>query len=422
MCIFKLKKLDYLYRSRQGQYVRFIKRYSQILELNIPMEPKSKKSISEIDKQQFQHHVNKQMTELNRRAFRGPVIMKINFYSAGNNPPHIHTLTKNYLDLLSTPLDKNRIKRKNLLFKDDRQVEVLIVNYHIEERHNKSSIQIKIMRYSNFVEDLKLIKQIQWNDFDCEARNPNFGMDELLERHSDKMLINWEQSLETYYDMKDFYKKHGEKGGRKNSEDIHLYHAQRSFLTEINFNIVNLVDLYFNETLEFPECSSLLKFDYRKHWFSLGGRSGISGINTQELPTQRGETKKFKNEIDKVLQKLSRNFTFMSPLLINLSLLILYIPPKNIKKDVDLDNLARRIVPQINQQLQPAGKCFFRDNDTQEYTPKSVTQYQVIRIPRQQNDPIKGAVRIMLYPKSPFRDIWNDAHSLIFDWNDMLDR
>jgi len=419
VCIFKLKKLDYLYRSRQGQYVRFIKRYSQILELNIPMEPKSKKSISEIDKQQFQHHVNKQMTELNRRAFRGPVIMKINFYSAGNNPPHIHTLTKNYLDLLSTPLDKNKIKRKNLLFKDDRQVEVLIVNHQIEERHNRPSIQIKIMRYSNFVKDLKLIKQIQWNDFDCEAQNRNFDMDELLERHNDEMLIDWVQSLETYYDMKDFYNNHGEKGDHKNSEDIHLYHAQRSFLTEINFNIVNLVDLYFNETLEFPEGFNILEFDHRKYWFALGGRSGISGINIQDLPTQKGETKKFKNEIDKVLQEYSKKFAFMSPLLINLSLLILYIPPKNI--DVDLDNLARRIVPQINQQLQPAGKYFFRGNDRQEYIPKSVTQYQVIRIPRQENDPIKGAVRIMLYPKSPYKNIWSDAHSLIFVWDDMLD-
>src|SRR5699024_11445701 len=100
-----------------------------------------------------------------------------------------------------------KIKRKSLLFNDDRQVEVLIVNHHIEARHNKPSIQIEVMRYSNFIKDLKLIKQIQRNDFNCDAEKPYFDMDELLEKHNDKIFTNWEQSLETYYDMKDFYKR-----------------------------------------------------------------------------------------------------------------------------------------------------------------------------------------------------------------------
>src|SRR5699024_5343243 len=365
--------------------MQFIERSGQILELNIPMEPRSKKGISENDKQLFQYHIYSQMRELNRRAFNSPVIMKLDFYSTINNPPHIHTLTKNYLDLLSTPIDKKKIKRNNLLFKDDRQVEVLIVNHHIEEKHNKPSIQIEIMRYSNFVKDLKLIKQIQWNDSDCEAENPKVDIDELLERHNDKMLTNWKQSLETYYDMKDFYKKYAEDDESKNRADIHLYHAQRSFLTEIEFNVVNLVDLYFNETLEFSEGFDFFDFDYRKHWFSLGGKSGISGINIQDLPTAKGETKKFKNEIDEILQEFSKRFSFMSPLLINLSLLILYIPAKN--TDRDLDNLARRIIPQINKRLQPAGKYFLGNYDEQDYTPKTVTEYQVIRISRQENDP-----------------------------------
>src|SRR5699024_4537762 len=168
--------------------MRFIQLFSKIFKLYIPMEPKSKKGINENEKQLFQYHIYSQMKELNRRAFTGPVIMKIDFYSTINNPPHIHTLTKNYLDLLSTPIDKKKIKRNNLLFKDDRQVEVLIVNHHIEGQHNQSSIQIEIMRYSNFVKDLKLIKQIQWNDFDCDAER--ISIDELLEKHNDKMLIN----------------------------------------------------------------------------------------------------------------------------------------------------------------------------------------------------------------------------------------
>src|SRR5699024_12009890 len=105
--------------------MQFIERSNQILKLNIPMEPKSKKGINEKDIQLFQYHVYNQMAELNRCAFRSTIIMKVDFYSTINNPPHIHTLTKNYLDLLSTPLEQKKIKRKCLLFNDDRQVEVL---------------------------------------------------------------------------------------------------------------------------------------------------------------------------------------------------------------------------------------------------------------------------------------------------------
>src|SRR5690625_2895107 len=90
-------------------------------KIKIPIDYKSNKCIKEKNKKIFQYHVYNQMVESNRRAFRSPVNMKIDFYSTINNPPHIHTLTKNYLDLLSTPLEQKKIKRKNLLFKDDRQ-------------------------------------------------------------------------------------------------------------------------------------------------------------------------------------------------------------------------------------------------------------------------------------------------------------
>src|SRR5690625_5807259 len=106
-------------------------------------------------------------------------------------------------------------------------------------------------------------------------------MDELLEKHNDKIFTNWEQSLETYYDMKDFYKQHVVESNHRNFEDIHLYHAQRSFLTEIEFNIINLVDFYFNESIELPRGFDDFEFDHRKHWFSLGGKSGLDRKSTR---------------------------------------------------------------------------------------------------------------------------------------------
>ena len=76
--------------------------------------------------------------------------MEIYFYCNRNNPPAIHTLTKNYLDLLSIPHPNFNIKRRRLLYEDDKLIKILIVNYMLD-LDSSYGISIKIEMFkSNF--------------------------------------------------------------------------------------------------------------------------------------------------------------------------------------------------------------------------------------------------------------------------------
>jgi|SRR5690625_889480 len=423
-----IRKLDYLYRTGKGQYIQFLNRISQELRLSIPVEPRSKNGINEKEKKIFQLYVHKQMTKLKRRTFQSNVIIEIDFFSTISNPPQIHTLTKNYLDLLSAPIDNTQINRKNLLYKDDRQIKVLIANHHVEKKHNSPKINIKIARLSNFIKDLKLIQQIEINDFDCDARDSNIDIDELLESKNTRHYGNWLEKYEIYNEIKASERLYDTTNNDEPISNLFLHRAQQSFFTELNFDITDLARIFIgNENKEISnanESSGYLseildiidKFiepNYRKFYFSL---KDITRMTIFDLPRKKGETKKFRNKISEILDQYTKQFPFLDPLLVNLSLVILYIAPKGV--EIDLDNLARRVIPYINQKLKPLGTWYHRVNKESGYIQKTITEYQIIQLPREKEDPRKGAIKILLFPKIPFKNVWEDAQSLIFDWND----
>ncbi|HHU20693.1 MAG TPA: RusA family crossover junction endodeoxyribonuclease [Bacilli bacterium] len=326
-----IKKLDYLYRTGQGQYFQHMDRYRQEINLIIPMEPRSKNSINENEKRIFQNHVHEQMSKLKRRAFQGPVILEIQFYSAASNPPHIHTLAKNYLDLLSEPIDKINIKRKNLLYQDDRQVKTLIVNHHIEEPHENPKITIKIARLSNFIKDLKLIRQIENNDFDCEARNPYKKIDELLDLRNSSFRSDFSNELDFYEEIKSTHSLFDSDEIKRDLEESALYRLQKSFLEELVFNILDLVRLYLEVETNFTkgvlsDISYFANLNYRKKFFLFNEENRIT---IEGLPSKKGEGKEFRNRIRQTVNEIADKFSFLNSLLVNLSLLILYIPPAN---------------------------------------------------------------------------------------------
>jgi hypothetical protein len=61
--------------------------------------------------------------------------MEIDYFTTQKIPPSLHTLSKNYLDLLHKPMP-HIDSYKGLLFNDDRQIKILILNYHIDDPVN----------------------------------------------------------------------------------------------------------------------------------------------------------------------------------------------------------------------------------------------------------------------------------------------
>ena len=107
------------------------------------------------------------MRTTRRRAFRSPLIMEISFRSHdSNNTPSLHTLAKNYLDLLKQPTTRSLSRRRNILFKDDGLIDVLVVNHSFGPQWGNAGISITTAKMSHFHQDLRLVREVEWSDFE----------------------------------------------------------------------------------------------------------------------------------------------------------------------------------------------------------------------------------------------------------------
>ncbi|MES2627364.1 MAG: hypothetical protein V4616_00220 [Bacteroidota bacterium] len=153
---------EYL-NSDKSQVHQYHKRRKKLLFLVVNQEPKSK-NISDKEISFFRSEIKRQMGK--RRRFQGDVILDFTFWVTKRNPPTLHKLVKNYMDLLHKDfpkVDKNR----QLLFKDDSQVKFLLArcffpnemsNTEEEDAERDWKIVIKAYSLSNFVQDLQLAR------------------------------------------------------------------------------------------------------------------------------------------------------------------------------------------------------------------------------------------------------------------------
>jgi hypothetical protein len=82
------------------------------------------------------------------------------------------------MDLLQQPVKGSGIDRRRLLLSDDRQIDVLIVNYYLRKL-TEPEIRIRVGTIANFAQDLALVKRIRNKNFsDADRRGSNWGWDE----------------------------------------------------------------------------------------------------------------------------------------------------------------------------------------------------------------------------------------------------
>ncbi len=91
------------------------------------LEPQSKR-MPDADRDRFQTAVSEQMATFSRAPFSGPVALKIDLATTGQNAPQAHTIVKNLLDLLGKRRAGVPGKHRHLLYKDDSQIEALSVS------------------------------------------------------------------------------------------------------------------------------------------------------------------------------------------------------------------------------------------------------------------------------------------------------
>lgn len=91
------------------------------------LEPQSRR-MPDADRDRFQTAVSEQMATFSRAPFSGPVALKIDLATTGQNAPQAHTIVKNLLDLLGKRRAGVPGKHRHLLYKDDSQIEALSVS------------------------------------------------------------------------------------------------------------------------------------------------------------------------------------------------------------------------------------------------------------------------------------------------------
>ena len=94
------------------------------------IEPRAKHSMPGCEKDEVQRQLLNEMIRRRRRAFMGPLALRLTIETSHKTPTHSHTIAKNLLDLFGKPRPTVATRRRALLFHDDRQIHGLSVTCH----------------------------------------------------------------------------------------------------------------------------------------------------------------------------------------------------------------------------------------------------------------------------------------------------
>jgi len=111
------------------QYILWLTRRARRLIMQVNGEPERKGRGGRRSAVAFQQQVMDQMERYGRYPMTGPVALDLHFTAARRNPAGIHHIAKHALDILGATLPGNaRLRRRSVLYRDDRQVKFLYVD------------------------------------------------------------------------------------------------------------------------------------------------------------------------------------------------------------------------------------------------------------------------------------------------------
>lgn len=157
-------------------------------------------------------------------------------------------------------------------------------------------------------------------------------------------------------------------------------------------------------------------------------------IDLRHSNLKPGESSVYKHFVKDTIEQFRQKHTRLFPLKTQVGITILFQPPAS--GSIDLDNLARRIVPFVNEELEPPSynlrhvdiskisdasrlAWYLAKQDALKRFPKhSITHYEVIQLPRLTTDGDDGFVRLILEPGNFFESHWSRIEGLIDSWKD----
>ncbi|PRY90335.1 hypothetical protein BY457_12718 [Marinilabilia salmonicolor] len=290
------------FETEEGQKRLHWKRSAREMCFEITQEPGTKKSLKIGDKRHFRKAVREQLQIINRKAYRGDIILIIDYYTTENYPPPLQTLSKNYLDLLhESKLEVDKFE--NILFKDDSQIKILIANYHLNEYgDNRPKVRITTNSLKNFFEDIALAYRILNNDFlDADFSN-NYKIDDYFREQEldDDVYDDYADLIEN---KEKICKTWGEKVYRAR-EYMYKTEIQGRYLQLNRISIRDLIGLYQSEFSDNKKNIQDRKFN--KLWNVTKNYVFIASdfFDLGKAPSEKGESKRFKEQFKKTAGRI----------------------------------------------------------------------------------------------------------------------
>lgn len=427
-----MKRSEYLDSALGRRHRRSLRLCRHLRILVEDIEPRGKKGMSLDDKLSFQRQVVEQMEDLRRKAFKGPILLKMSLSTTDANPNHAHTVTKNLLDLLSSPLPKLASTRRSLLYKDDRQVEALSVTCHHGE--DAPRIYISAVPMKAFTEDLELAHYIlSESRYNLEEETLRQKSDAALDHFND--LIRDEARYSSLLG-KDGYDSWLYSAKQRAQEALLDQHARLTVEDLIHLYDVTGIGRLGSKNIS-PVLHQLAK-DIRSSRDKMFCATPFR-ILLEELPQEKGSSDQYKATIEREIQEFQARFRrLLEPLLIPVALeaVIKPPPPSRTRALHDLDNVLRNyLIPRVVETFKPPSDIAWTINldqlnqHTQYWEDKirsmpastktGLTRFEAWRLPRSESDTSPGFVSLaVVHDPAGMDSILHRLNKLLENWEE----
>ena len=424
--------------SLRGQLYAQRKRRQRRVHFRVSVEPQSKnKRYTTVQDAEFQTAALKALEQQGRKSpFRVPVAIRMHFHVGVNQiPPQIQSLPKHYLDLLQAPIARRLPHLRKLLLQDDRLVKALFCSYSFAaDERLEPYVSLDISTLTDFARELELYQDIIRGRFDHidEVR----GLD--IHDPRDKMSFEFDDAIQSYAS----FSKEGDSAesryGKQPYEALlwmHQQSAQQAILKQRQPKPIDIATIYggFTGKRKRPKFRSQVD-GIGAGWVRQIYSMGIASVDFGVPATRSGQSNVFKQKVRAALVAMREQYPFLTPLLTTVGITILYIPPLADQK-IDLDNLARRVIPYVHSELEPPGTLLHVARQWNTGTAQDeresparlrrahqhhLTCYQAFELPRLSEDPPGGNVAILLHSGEYFEDPWTVFRQDLDRWEEAV--
>lgn len=395
----RMRPFDY-FQTPSGKASLLRERQMRRFTATVFQDPQSK-NIRLNDAIAFQQTIATEMKS--RRAYRGSVALKLEFFNLSKTPPAIHSLPKNYLDLLGKVRPDAKLRRKFLLYKDDRQVKSLIVRYHLWSMFQKPAIWLTAEPMRDLLDDLDLVGTLPNRSPYVEDNNQLFPSEDSDSGDKYEELVEYERSKDSY--RKILSEQAFQAGLNMMRMDVQQRRLKQTDVMICRWLVSDLARRKVPLTVPEGAMIETIRNTTRNIMMS-----NPLTIELFHAPHRTGDNERFKEKLRSELESFKAKNRAMFPLLSLLNVTIMMVPPEGGGKDVD--NLARMVIPAVHEIWAPPSDISYafqvdgtgdanldalwkRERDALPKEPRySVTEYRVFELPRRGGDDKDGFVRL----------------------------